>query len=59
MMANFAHIKDNKVVNILVADTLEIAQEVTGATCIEYAEGTSVGAGYTWDGTKFIEPVTE
>jgi hypothetical protein len=34
-MTNFAVIKNNVVQNVIVADTLEIAQEATQLECIE------------------------
>ena len=35
-MANWAIIKDNIVINIIVAETKEIAEETTQSTAIEY-----------------------
>jgi hypothetical protein len=55
-MNTFAVIEDNKVINIIVADTKEIAEQVTGQTCVEYTEENPVGIGYTYDGENFIEP---
>ena len=37
-MANFAVMSGNKVTNTIVADTKEIAEEVTYSICIEYTE---------------------
>jgi hypothetical protein len=37
-MANFAVISGTTVVNIIVADSKEIAEQVTGLNCIEYTE---------------------
>jgi hypothetical protein len=37
-MANFAIIENGIVENIISADTLETAQEITGKVCVEYAE---------------------
>ena len=42
--------------NIIVADTKEVAEAVTNATCIEYTESNPAGIGWTWDGKKFIAP---
>ncbi len=55
-MANYAVIQNNIVTNIIVADSKEIAEEVTGLLCIEYTEENPVGIGWTWDGTSFINP---
>lgn len=35
-MPNFAVIDETSVINIIVADSKEIAEEVTGKTCIEF-----------------------
>lgn len=56
-MANFAVIVDDVVSNIIVADSKEIAEEVTGRPCIEYTEENPAGIGWTWDGSKFIDPL--
>jgi hypothetical protein len=53
-MSNFAVIEDGVVVNIIVADTLSIAQELTNTTCVEYTEQNPVRIGWTWDGSNFI-----
>ena len=54
-MPNFAVLNEvNGVLNVIVADTLEIAEDVTGTTCIP-CENTSV-IGATWNGTEFILP---
>jgi hypothetical protein len=58
-MATFAIILDNKVINIIDAPSLEVAQEATGKTCIEYTDSNPAGIGWTWDGTNFVPPVVE
>ncbi len=58
-MANYAVIQNNKVINIIVANSKEIAQTVTGLTCIEYTNENSVGIGDTWDGSTFTKPTVE
>ena len=58
-MANYAVIKDGIVNNVIVADTKEIAETVTGLTCIEYTDENRAGIGWTYDGTNFIAPVIE
>jgi hypothetical protein len=58
-MATFAVIDNNTVTNIIVADTKEIAEQVTGLTCIEYTDENPAGIGYTYDGENFIAPVVE
>lgn len=51
--------EDNKVVNIIIAESVEFAKEITGFNCIEYTEENPAGVGYTWDGTKYTAPATE
>jgi hypothetical protein len=59
-MANYAVIKDGTVNNIIVADSKEIAESVTGLTCIEFElELGAPGVGWTYDGTNFSAPVVE
>ena len=58
-MANFAVMSGDKVTNTIVADTKEIAEEVTSSLCIEYTEENTAGIGWTFDGTNFIAPVEE
>jgi hypothetical protein len=57
-MANYAVIENGIVINAIVADSKEIAEEVTGRLCIELPE-VNFGRGDTWDGTNFIKPVVE
>lgn len=59
-MANYAVIKDGIVTNVIVAESQEIAESVTGLTCIEYQlEPGAPGIGWAYDGTDFSAPVTE
>ena len=45
---------DGEVVNVLVASSLAVAEEVSASTCREISNSTPVSIGYTWDGTRFI-----
>ena len=59
-MANYAVINNNIVENIIVAETKEIAEQVTGKTCIDCTDGWDYNNGI--DGGDFIpvvEPVVE
>ena len=58
-MATFAVIQNNIVTNVIVADTKEVAETITGLTCIEYTEENPAGIGWTYDGENFIAPVVE
>lgn len=55
-MANYAVISGNSVSNVIVADTKEIAEQVTGFVCIEYTDENPAGIGWTWDGNNFTNP---
>lgn len=56
-MSRFAVIKDSKVDNVILADSLEIAEQVTGFTCVP-DDGTAQ-IGLIWDGSSFEQPPTE
>ena len=58
-MANFAVLSGNTVMNIITADSLEIAESVTGLTCIEYTNENPAGIGWTYNGSTFEEPLIE
>jgi hypothetical protein len=49
----------NPVQNLILADTKEIAELITGQSCIEYTDETPVNIGWTYDGTQFINPQEE
>jgi hypothetical protein len=55
MMATFAVIENELVVNNILADTKQIAEEITGLLCIENEDGLG-NIGDTWDGTNFVKP---
>lgn len=54
-MANFAVLDGIKVVNVIVADALSIAEEVTNKTCIEYTNE-AVAIGDTYENGVFLHP---
>ena len=54
-MANYLIIKDDKVINVIVADTKEIAEEVTGLEAID-SSNLNVGIGWTRSGDTWTEP---
>ena len=57
-MANYLVIEDNKIINVIVADTAEIAAEVTGK---EVIESTSPEPWIDWtrSGDTWSAPVIE
>ena len=58
-MSTFAVINNNTVINVIVADTKEIAEQVTNLTCVEYTAENPAAIGWTYDGENFIAPVVE
>jgi|688.fasta_scaffold10061_8 hypothetical protein len=64
-MANFAVINGNKVVNIIVAETLEDAEINVSATCVEITDDLTPkpSLGWSWDGNVFSnvldDPIVE
>jgi hypothetical protein len=56
---NIAVIENNIVINTIVADTIEIAETVTGKTCIEYTESNPACIGLGYDGTTFEQRIPE
>lgn len=54
-MGNFAVVESGIVLNTIIADSKQIAEEITGKTCIEFTtEPASVG--HIWDGENFYPP---
>ena len=56
-MAKFAVIVDNKVFNIIIAESKSIAEEVTGFTCVEYTDSESPNIGLGYVNGVFEQPV--
>ena len=52
-MAKFAVIHNNSVSNIIVSETRDMAEQLTGTLCVEYQEGDHVTIG------MLFEPETE
>jgi hypothetical protein len=55
---NFAVITNGTVENIIVCDSLEVAETVTGKTCVEYTSSNPAHIGFGYDGTTFEQPFT-
>jgi hypothetical protein len=55
-MATFAVIENNKVVNLILAETKNDAELATNKFCVEYTTENSAGIGYTYNGTEFVAP---
>ena len=56
MEKTFAVILGNKVINVIVAENKEIAEQVTGLTCVEYTKENPAGIGWTYNGSTFEQP---
>lgn len=48
-MSNFAVLSGDVVSNIIVADSLEIAEAVTGSICIEYTNENPAGVNFLYN----------
>jgi hypothetical protein len=57
-MTNYLVIEDNKVVNVIVADTAEIAAEVTGKEILE-SISSEPWINWTRSGDTWTAPVVE
>lgn len=57
---NFIVLKNNMVSNIIVAETKEIAESITGDECVELSSETEYGFGWIYDAASnlFIDPAT-
>ncbi len=58
-MKNFAVLHDNIVRNIIIADSLEDAESITGLTCVEYKQDQIVGIDFLYEDGAFVNPVQE
>jgi hypothetical protein len=55
-MPIFVVMNNNIVSNRIVADTLELAEEMTNAACVEVSKSLEINNGYFYDGTDFVSP---
>jgi hypothetical protein len=57
-MANYAVIDNGTVINTIVAESQEVAAEITGLTVLEYTEENPLGINWYWDATAdaYITP---
>jgi hypothetical protein len=58
-MANYAVVQNDKVTNVIVADSKEMAEQVTGLTCVEYTDENPASIGWTYADGVFTAPVVE
>jgi hypothetical protein len=57
-MKTYASLLENIVTNIIVAPSLEIAEQVTSQRCVD-CTGLSINIGYTYGDGVFSAPVEE
>lgn len=55
---NFAVIENNKIINIIIAESLAVAEEVTGKQCVDFTSGWDYTNGIDYTGF-FSDPVEE
>lgn len=53
-MATYAVIESDTVENVIVCDSKELAESVTGKTCVEYTDENPAGIGWTYNYTSKI-----
>jgi hypothetical protein len=63
-MPQFAVLEFERIVNVIIADSLDDAQILTRKNCVELNENIQVGLGWAFDGVEFysltsINPVIE
>jgi hypothetical protein len=58
-MATYSVLDANVVVNIILANSKEEAESITGKKCIEFTSNALGVIGATWDGERFIDPPSQ
>ena len=59
-MKKYAVLDDNsKVINIIIAESLDVAESVTSSYCALVPLGTNIDMGYTYSEGAFSAPVEE
>jgi len=59
MERTFAIIENGNVLNIVLGESLESIEALTGALCVEYTEEYPAGIGWSYDGSVFTAPADE
>lgn len=54
-MPNYGVVKENAIVNVIVADSKEDAELLTNSMCVEYTSENPLGIGWQWNGTSFVD----
>ena len=60
-MPNYAVVSGNSIINTIVAESLEIAQEVSKSACIEITSEVPLGIGwiYSEEHSEWYQPLSE
>lgn len=58
-MAIFAVTNGSSITNMIIADSKEIAEEITKSVCIEHTLENPISQTWVWDGTTFVAPIVE
>jgi hypothetical protein len=63
-MPQFAVLEGERIVNVIIADSLDDAQILTRRNCVELDKDIQVGIGWAFDGVEFyslapVNPVIE
>ena len=58
-MKTFAVVKSYEVIDMIVADSKEIAESLTSLECVEYATHTDCGIGWTYIDGVLAAPIVE
>jgi hypothetical protein len=56
-MKKFAVVQNSIVTNILIAESQEIAEQVTGQTCVEYTDSNPAVRGLSYNNETFEQPI--
>ena len=54
-MANFAVLDGINIINIIISDSKEIAEGITGLTCVEYSDSDNAEPGGTYENGVFLK----
>jgi hypothetical protein len=55
-MGNFAVFNGDMVINTIIAESKEVAESVTGRTCVEYTSSNPAFIGAIWNGESYVFP---
>lgn len=55
-MPSYAVLSNDVVINTMIADSKELAESLTGGTCVEFTVKDTVQVGFVYDGTTFKAP---